>query len=276
MHWIYIIVALIVALSMVFLCIFAIRKSLNSLSLWLMIIVFALLIAFLFLYGVPYYRASEFETHMRQNYPVMNLIAQQSPEEFQSYMDQTRTAIQHSKGQQVVAVYTGEFINAQLSKYIANASNQSIYDYTVTTLNCYQKLYNSDPSLVIDMEFASFFPNHINFDNLEKGVEACGDTITVAKLNIIESAIRSPSSGLNSEEVVSAQQSLHEIFQELAAKYGDSAIEETFTRPYDSPQNKTLTAQIIVEFYEKLIIKGPVNTGIILKYLLTQKPGNGL
>ncbi|RAP35911.1 hypothetical protein B1207_10030 [Legionella quinlivanii] len=273
MLWIYIIVAFVAALLMVFLCIFAIKRPSNSVALWAAILTISLLIAALFVYGIPYYRASEFENYMRQTYPVMSLIEQQSPTEFRAYMDEAQHAIRHSKGQKVVAVYTGEFINSQLSKYIGRASNLSIYEYTVTTLNCYHSLYKTNPPLVIDMEFASFFPNRINFDNLEKGTEVCGDTITIAKLNIIESAIRNPSPPITQEEIVAAQVNLREIFAQLAAKYGEAAIEQTFTKPYDA-LDKPQIANIIIEFYEKVILKGQDNTGILLKYLLTQKITN--
>lgn len=259
MFWIYCSVLTIVVMLSYFLCrIFKLRKRL---SLFLITDMAILSLLITYFYIIPHYTIWAIESKVRNQYPIIDFLAVRAPDDFDIYLKKIQKDVLEKKD---VDATTHQFLNDELIKYYQNASNQSIYDYTVVIHASYQKLIAIDPILVLASEFPKKFPMH-SVTNDEKEMQQ----VMAAKEGIIKSAIDAPTPSINDTEKKQAKIIVQDILLKLAAQYGKENVVKTFEHPNDETLDKKIAADILIEFYSQLIAKGVKDTGIAMKFSLS-------
>lgn len=222
-------------------------------------------------YVEPHYKAWVFETNIKEEDPIFSILAYKSPVEFNSYILNVKKSILRDGSEHEVIYYTSNFLNTELLKFSQNASNLSLYDYAVTTVNFYTKLYNTDPILVLNMEFPGIYYQNTNYQKLDRASIGFISTILTAKRDIIKSAIDNPQPKMSKENVERAKLVLRNIFRTLSEEYGSRDVINTFNRPNELSLNKKVAAKIIIQFYQEIINHGEDDAGIVIKYIFSMQ-----
>ncbi|KTC98409.1 hypothetical protein [Legionella erythra] len=217
-------------------------------------------------YGIPYYQAANFESDIKKASPLFALLAQKSPETFNRYVAAVKKDILNNQPQNIL-YKTSDFVNAEVMKYAVYSSNQALYNQMKGTLDFYQHLFKINPKLVLISEFPERFTNEPEMDELVKASKSYIDRLLKAKEDIIISAITHPAPALSRHEILEAQALLGELFDALAAEYGSNNVETTFQNPQSPSLDKTKGAEIIIQFYQRLVKRGERETGLVLRYI---------
>jgi hypothetical protein len=231
--------------------------------------VVAALIALIFtyLFVAPQYYTWKIETMLKTRYPVFELLAEKSPDDFNAFVTKIKSDILTSPSNYNEFRDTGNFLNSEMIKYSQTATNESLYNFARVISDFYGKLFQINPVFILNLEFPEKFQDQINFNELEKASRGEIAQVTSAKEGVIRSALDEPQPVLSKEESQKAQAIFRQIITNLVDKYGKNTVLASFQHPEDAATDKKTAATIIMEFYNDLIARGEMDTGIVLKYL---------
>lgn len=217
------------------------------------------------IYLAPKYFASSFSESIRKSSPLINLLADNSPLDFNGYINQVSNNIMVDGNPDNIYLYTNNFISAALTKNIPFASNESIYQYLTLYVEMDRKLLKIDPTLVLFIEFPNKFVNQANISNINKSLEPeFLNRLLSAKENIIRSALLNKQPPLNLTQKVTANVLFANIVTDLTHQYGRHVVLSTFENP-QLTEDKQKAAEIVVQYYEALLAQGPQNSALIYK-----------
>lgn len=220
-------------------------------------------------YVMPTYYAKVFEHNMRSESPFMNMLAKNSPQEFNLYIAKVKANILANGDKSNNIYYSSELINSILIKYGSIASNDSLYQYLVTNLTLDKKLLSIDPMLVLAVEFPEKFKGKI--DPTLLNVTGKTQSLLDAKIAVIQSAMEHPAAPLTDADKQHATDLLREVITDLSKQYGAQTIANALQHPDDPAVDKKAAAQIIISFYEDILAKGKDNAALIIKLMLTHQ-----
>lgn len=214
----------------------------------------------------PYFYAWTFETSIRSQYPIMELLANKAPDDFRAYINREKSDIvKYGVKNSRPTLATIEFLDAEIAKYSQVATNQSLYDFMKTRLEVFQEIVKEDPTLVLRLEFP-----HKYIDTNDKSIGKFTDQYNknmVAAENVIKSALETPQTPPTPEDNKKALALLKIIATDLAVKYGKENVMMTFDDPSNPNLDKTTAAKILLSLYEDIIAKGVNDSAMIVKYV---------
>lgn len=219
---------------------------------------------------IPYYQAFTFEDKIKKNYPIYNLIADIAPNDFNSYVSKVKQNIISKGNPNNQIFYAHELVDSVFERKILSASNKSIYNFFKVQLQVNKKLAHTDPTMLLFKEFPDNFKKIIDLNQTDLNVLISKDLLD-AKEAVIRSAIENPQPPLTEAEKSTATTLLTGILNALEKQYGTELVTKTFQRPEDTSLNRTIEAEIIVDFYNAVLSKGEENTGLIIKTLFMLK-----
>lgn len=207
------------------------------------------------------------ENSIRNESSLMTLIAQNSPQEFAIYIDQVKQNRLANHNSDNEAILANDLIRNQFHKFLPAASNDSIFNYLMTILNIYKKLYVEHPNSVLYLEFSDKFKDELANDKSINDISGSA-SLTKAIQEVIETGIKNknPTVLTNTDEV-NASTMTNTILSELATQFGNGVVSNTLNNPTDPELDKKISAEIIITFYEKVLDQGKENAGLIMKYI---------
>lgn len=223
-------------------------------------------------YLMPQYLAYTFAQSIRKASPLVDLIAKNSPEEFNRYVDSVRRNIINNDSNNDIYLNTNSLISAVLIKNIPYATNESIYRYLTDCLALDKELMQVDPRYVLFVEYPGRFTKEINSVNVLEHVKP--ETIAellAAKQAIIISALENRQPDLNISQRLRANFIYTDILSNISAQYGRQMMLDAFQRPDALNTDQQKAAEVIIQYYEAILAKGPDGAGMIYKSLFSVK-----
>lgn len=272
MLWIYIIIAGIAAASAGFLSYYFSKNKILTGSITTLAVLIA--IAFTYFYISPYYLAWRFENNIRSQSQFLDLIAEQSPYEFNDYVSKVKKNIISRGDPTNEAYYAAELINSLLMKYGPIASDESLYNYLRSDIEFDKKLFAIDPVLVLFQEFPDKFADKIDLSKYS--VNDLKNDMLGAVEKVVESGIKNPHPLPTTEDMALAEGVFRGILADLGKKYGQTTLATALQRPEDPAVDKKIAAQIIMDISDAIFSKGEETTGLLLRssFLVNQMNAN--
>lgn len=215
----------------------------------------------------PHFYAWTFESSIRGKYPIIDLLAQKSPEEFNAYVKKEKNEIIKSGNDKnnLTTFYTIEFLDSQVAKYSQIATNQSLYEFMQSRLNLFKMLIDTNPELILRLEFPRKYVDETNA-SLEKLDEFYNKTMQNSE-NVIKSALETPQTPPTEQDSKKAVTILRNIATGLTKKFGKENVLLTFQDPTTPSLDKTIAANILISLYEDILATGVNDTGTVVKYV---------
>lgn len=215
----------------------------------------------------PRLYAWTFESAIRHKYPIIEMLAQTSPDEFKAYVSKEKNEIikSGSTKNNLISFYTIEFLDSQVAKYSQIATNQSLYNFMQSRLNLFKMLIDTNPELILRLEFPRKFVDGNNMQS-EKLNEFYDKNMQNAE-NVIKSAIDTPQTPPTEQDSKKAVTILRSIATGLTKKFGKDNVILTFQDPTSLSLDKTTAAKILIALYEDIITTGVNDTGTVVKYV---------
>lgn len=229
-------------------------------------------IAFTKEYVVPRYLAYTFAQSIRNASPLIDLIAKNAPDDFNYYINMVQNNILNNGTTNEVYLNTNNFISSVLIKNIPYASNASIYRYLTVCLALDKELMRVHPRYVLFVEYPGKFSNQVDAQNIIKYVNpATVQALLSAKQDIIVSALENRQPNLKFSERMKANFIYTTILTNLSAQYGRKMMINAFQQPNIAGIDEKKAAEIIIQYYEDIIAKGPDGAALIYKSLYSTK-----
>lgn len=232
----------------------------------LTIVLTIIFLAFALVYVVPAYNTWAYENTILNKYPFIKLLKEKSPDEYNAYLAKIKKDM--TSNPSAAKVDTATFLNGALVKYSQNASNKSLCDYAKSRVDTYTRLVNLDPTYVLIIEFPKHFQGKYDVNALDKTIQDIGNTIILAKGDVIASAISNPQPPLSDADIQQAKGLIEEIGKNLALQYGKDAVLLTLRTPEDPSLDKKTGAAIIISLYQAILSHDENECGMIMKYNL--------
>jgi hypothetical protein len=239
----------------------------NSLALAVLL----LLVALAKQYMIPFYYVVMFESTIRSENPIVDVIAKNCPFEFQAYLAKVKKSIYENGDQSRVAYFTNQLISRAVQQYLPVASNASVYEFSKIELAFDEKLLKLDPKLVLYVELGNQYSS-MNDDGAILNVfndPAMLTDVVNAQKKLIESAIAHPEPPLTEPQRLTAAAMMADIHANLVKTYGADTLKRVEQNPNDPALDKRKAAEVIMSLYRQIIATGPENAGIIWKYLFS-------
>jgi hypothetical protein len=218
-------------------------------------------------YISPHYYAWTFPSSIRSENSLIDLIATQSPAEFNAYVSKAKHNILTRGNPDNELSYTIEFVSHAMTKYSQNASNKSLYDYLKADNDLDKKLFETDPVLVLANEFPDMFMSTIDPTKLfENGSEEYFKATLNAAENVIKSSIKNSQPSLTKEDIQKAEAVFRDVISTLSDKYGEKIVLSALQHPNDPSLDKTLVAKILISFNDEILARGENDVGVSLRY----------
>lgn len=210
--------------------------------------------------------ATAFADNIRKQYPIFELLATKAPDDFNAYIAKEKENIkEYGSSNYHVSLTTVQFLDTEIAKYSAVASNQSLFDFMQTRLNIYKQIYQTDPATILHLEFPLKFPENTNagFNQYETLYQQNMKTTE----EVLKSALENPQAPPTDADKNKATEILKSVALDLAKKYGKDNVIMTFKDPADASLDKNIAAQIIMSLYEDILARGVNDTGVVVKYV---------
>ncbi len=219
-------------------------------------------------YLMPYYYAATLDSDLKQKYPMYSTIATYYPKEYNEFLERMKKIIiEHGSLDNEVS-YSATLSNYAAEKSIPFASTHDIYNYLKINYQVEKKLYSTNPILVLAMEFPTRLPSQYSLSSTLSSIpESDIMEIMQAKTKLIESGSKDRTLiKFSDAEIKRATEGIKQIMVSLTEKYGEGAINDTFTAttPIKDP---TQSAQVMLSFYELILAKGEEESGLLFKIL---------
>lgn len=214
-------------------------------------------------YFIPQYAVWRFESNLKREYPIYNLISVIEPDEFKRFISKEKHALLTNEDKNYISDGS-KLVNKVLDKHILNASNKSLFNYLKVVTEIIKKLYMINPKYVLYIYFPTDFLQKINDDlEFENTFLPYSKIIMAAKEAIISSDIKNSSNFTSQEQEKSAELIANIMFR-LIQKYGKQPVMDAFGKPTN---NIEISAKIILEFNELALSSGEEGAALIQKAL---------
>jgi hypothetical protein len=215
-------------------------------------------------YIYPNYVSWRFENELKKQ-PLFEMIAKNNPQQFAAFMKKVNGALQDKQSNAQIALYSAEFVNSIFYQQLVHASDDYIVLYLKATLDLYHYLNGIDPRAVVKLENGS---NAIDFDlnalwDQDKGFRGLLAHLLDTKRYLIEAGMKTP---VEKQDADKAEALLKGVLTDLVSKYGEEVVRGSFS-PTATMLPPNLCAQVIIEFYAKILGTGNENAGIIMRHI---------
>jgi hypothetical protein len=219
---------------------------------------------------LPYYYVATFEADLRKAYPLLNVIAENYPVEFNQYIKASRQYILEKGGRYNDMLLSSQLINMAVAKAIPYASNESTYKLLTVLINTYKKLYALNPMYVLLLEFPDRSPDKVMFDKLESVLtQADINQLMEAKKEIIISGLDNQGRKiqLTDPKFAAAKEVLNRIMIMLDNQYGEKIFKDTFVTKTPGFIDPSQSGDLIITMYEQIAAQGEDQGGLVFKTL---------
>lgn len=227
-------------------------------------------------YILPYYYAETFEYRIKEKYPIYAVIAQYYPKKFNEYVDWVKDGYHKEQSVSLAddAQVSGQLVNYAFMQSIPYASDNSVFDYLVETIQLYKKLYSINPGLILVLEFPGRKGALVTFDDLASKLT---DDELIEIMKVKKDVIESGNKNIKQAMVFNkemAEEDFAVILKGLIDKYGSDSVNNTFIDVSKSFTNSVKSAQIAIGFYEDIEKLGEKKAANLLRYILTIEQEN--
>lgn len=228
----------------------------------------AVILSCVFFYVLVFYVGSaiqlnRFDTELRQNYPIFQIIADNNPEQYQQFLTQISDNLKFDFGDVQLEALSFDLMNQVYPKYLAKAPNDAIFSDLQATLDLYEKIAEDSPVLVLKLEFPERFLN-IDLDRLTNPYyKDILQESRNAKTALVESAIADPQPTPNGAVV---EPEITRIIAGLVDLHGEELVAQTFNGNNDDMLDKKQAATVIIDFYRSLLAQMPQGAGQIVRF----------
>jgi hypothetical protein len=218
---------------------------------------------------VPYYTSFRLELLVNKASPFFYVVMPNNTTVVQDQLKQLENVFLNQKNQYKSLRYLGELANREMLKQFQLASNRSIFVYIKSVVQFYKEIIRINPTLVLFFEFPDYFIGDVEIEEFQQAIHSSlFQNVLLAKMAVLNSASERPVKPLTFDDQKKAREILGTIYIQLADQYGKKELVETFEKTENLSLDRLKAAEIIIAFYDQMLLQGDQNAGLVEKYLL--------